>query len=134
MHPRHTHGETAFFGLPGNPVAAAACLRVFVCQYLRTLQLQEPDQPVLASLRLSSNDADGISRNGGTSKSPTLESRREADVFRPAILTRCGKQVCIIVGHSPGKTEPCLHANCWVHIPRRASAVHYGDPVSVDRS
>jgi molybdopterin biosynthesis enzyme len=36
--------QTAFFGLPGNPLAAVACLRVFVVPFLRLLHGQIPEE------------------------------------------------------------------------------------------
>ncbi|KAL2793687.1 MoeA, N-terminal and linker domain-containing protein [Aspergillus keveii] len=103
--PRGQEGETAFFGLPGNPVAAAACLRFFVLPYLRTLQCQSREQPQTARLQVSK------------STKAVLAFKKEADIFRPAILSPCRQTVRIKKDHSPGKTKPFLHANCWAHIP-----------------
>ncbi|KAI1055646.1 hypothetical protein LB505_010005 [Fusarium chuoi] len=43
-------GEIAFFGLPGNPGAAATCFRFLTVPYMRYLLGQEPEKPVLARL------------------------------------------------------------------------------------
>ncbi|RDW64543.1 molybdopterin molybdotransferase MoeA [Aspergillus mulundensis] len=123
MLPRET-GETAFFGLPGNPVAAAACLRFFALRYLQTLQLQRPEQPRVAVLRLSREDTDSCN---GTKRDLTFQ--KEPDIFRPAI-SQSG-QVWIIEDHSPGKTKPFLQADCWVHIPSGVSELRAGSPVSI---
>ncbi|KAL3456628.1 MoeA, N-terminal and linker domain-containing protein [Aspergillus heterothallicus] len=113
--PHRREGETAFFGLPGNPVAAAACLRFFVLSYLRTLQCQPPEQPSPARLQ-----------------NPRLtQFRKEADIFRPAVLSPCGQFVQIIEDHSPGKTKPFLQANCWAHIPSGIDQVCDGATVEV---
>ncbi|KAL4750647.1 hypothetical protein BDW72DRAFT_213269 [Aspergillus terricola var. indicus] len=126
--PRETGetGETAFFGLPGNTVAAAACLRFFALPYLRTLQRQASEEPQAAALRLSSGEAEPC--NGAEGK--VLTFRAGPDIFRPAISTGSG-QVWIIDDHSPGKTRPFLQANCWVHIPSGVSELRKGSRVDI---
>ncbi|KAL4792188.1 MoeA, N-terminal and linker domain-containing protein [Aspergillus venezuelensis] len=123
-------GESAFFGLPGNPVAAAACLRFFTLRYLRILQGQADEEPRRASLRLSRPDEEHLSPCDAT-KSRVLEFKLESDFFRPAILSKCGQEVWIIDDHSPGKTRPFLQGNSWVHIPRGVSEVQQGSQVTV---
>jgi molybdopterin molybdotransferase len=117
--PRGREGEAAFFGLPGNPVAAAACLRFFVLPYLWTLQRQSRERPRSARLQVSK------------STKAVLAFRKEADIFRPAILSSCGQAVQIIEDHSPGKTKPFLYANCWAHIPSGVEQVCDGEVVNV---
>jgi molybdopterin molybdotransferase len=117
--PRGREGETAFFGLPGNPVAAAACLRFFVAPYLRTLQYQSREQPQSARLHVHK------------STKAVLSFRKEADIFRPAILSPCRQMVQIIEDHGPGRTKPFLHANCWAHIPIGVEQVCDGETVDV---
>ncbi|KAL4956112.1 MoeA, N-terminal and linker domain-containing protein [Aspergillus filifer] len=123
-------GESAFFGLPGNPVAAAACLRFFVHRYLRTLQGQTEEEPRRASLRLSRPGEEHLSQCDAT-KRQVLAFRPEPDIFRPAILSKCGQEVWIIDDHSPGKTRPFLQANSWVLIPSGVSEVQQGSRVTV---
>ncbi|KAL4964213.1 molybdopterin molybdotransferase MoeA [Aspergillus stella-maris] len=129
MLPRGT-GESAFFGLPGNPVAAAACLRFFTLRYLRSLQGQTEQEPRRASLRLSPPDEEHLSPCDAT-KSQVLEFKPEPDIFRPAVLSKCGQEVWIIDDHSPGKTRPFLQGNSWVHIPSGVSEVQQGSQVTV---
>ncbi|KAJ0418618.1 MoaB/Mog domain-containing protein [Aspergillus carlsbadensis] len=117
--PRGGQSETAFFGLPGNPVAAAACLRFFVLPYLRTLQCQSRERPQSAPLQVPK------------STKSILRFKKEVDIFRPAILSPCRQTVQIIEDHSPGKTKPFLHANCWAHIPSRVEQVCDGETVDV---
>ncbi|KAL4900416.1 hypothetical protein BDW74DRAFT_188260 [Aspergillus multicolor] len=117
-------GETAFFGLPGNPVAAAACLRFFVLPYIQTLQLQRPEEPQIVTLRTSQRTE---SCNG--TKGDVLTFRKEPDIFRPAISRF--SHVWIIEDHSPGKTKPFLQADCWVHIPSGVSELGAGSLVSI---
>ncbi|RHZ46609.1 molybdopterin molybdotransferase MoeA [Aspergillus thermomutatus] len=121
--------ETAFFGLPGNPVASAACLRFLVRPYLRCLQLQRPDD--LSHAYLLPPD------EGETSaiKEPPIVStfRGDMDVFRPALVRGSSGhvQVKLIQDHSPGKIKPFLHSNCWIHIHRGVSELKAGDIVDV---
>ncbi|KAL4914763.1 MoeA, N-terminal and linker domain-containing protein [Aspergillus aurantiobrunneus] len=119
--------ETAFFGLPGNPVAAAACLRFFVLRYLKALQGQKAEEPQRVRLELSSDDAKPCNGTKGKSRG----FRIEPDIFRPAVLTQCGQQVRIIEDHSPGKTRPFLLANCWAHIPSGVSELEEGSSVGI---
>ncbi|KAL4735290.1 MoeA, N-terminal and linker domain-containing protein [Aspergillus similis] len=119
-------GETAFFGLPGNAVAAAACLRFFALPYLRTLQRQRPEEPQAAALQLSCAEAKPC--NGAASK--VLTFQEGPDIFRTAISTQSG-QVWIIDDHSPGKTRPFLQANCWAHIPSGVSEMRAGSRVDI---
>ncbi|KAL4931464.1 molybdopterin molybdotransferase MoeA [Aspergillus undulatus] len=113
-------GETAFFGLPGNPVAAAACLRFFVFKYIERLQGREREEPQTAILQTSHCP----SQNGAK-----MAFKKEADIFRPAILSQ--EQVTIIADHSPGKTKPFLYANCWVHVPGGVDELGEGSEVKV---
>ncbi|KAL1876773.1 hypothetical protein Plec18167_005182 [Paecilomyces lecythidis] len=43
--------STAFFGLPGNPVASAACLRFFVVPFLRQFLSEQSETPMKAIIR-----------------------------------------------------------------------------------
>lgn len=125
-----TGRETAFFGLPGNPVAAAACLRFFVLQYLEKLQLQNAERPQTVALTLSNPNQNGLSQCNGV-KSSVLSFRKDPDIFRPGILTPDSRQAWIIDDHSPGKTKPFLYANCWVHIPSGVSELGEGSLVDI---
>jgi molybdopterin molybdotransferase len=124
-HPR----ETAFFGLPGNPVASAACLRFLVLAYLKYLQLQRSDDPSHAYL-LPPDDVEA-----STTKEPPVVStfRGDMDVFRPALVRGSSGhvQVKLIQDHSPGKIKPFLHSNCWIHIHQGVSELKAGDIVNI---
>ncbi|KAB8211495.1 MoeA, N-terminal and linker domain-containing protein [Aspergillus parasiticus] len=126
--------EVAFFGLPGNPVASAACLRFIVAPYLNTTQLQPQEKPYKA--RIAAGDNKLGSRHGippGSSK-PVATVPMEKDVFRPGTL--CGSTdqdltVQLISDHSPGKIKPFLEANCWIRMPHGVSGVREGDLVGI---
>ncbi|EAW21030.1 molybdopterin molybdotransferase MoeA [Aspergillus fischeri NRRL 181] len=126
---QHLRSETAFFGLPGNPVASAACLRFLVLPYLKYLQLQRPDDPSHASL-LPLDDAE----TSTTKEHPVVSTfRGDMDVFRPALVRGSSGhvQVKLIQDHSPGKIKPFLHSNCWIHIHRGVSELRAGDIVDI---
>ncbi|KAF4223119.1 hypothetical protein CNMCM6457_000747 [Aspergillus fumigatiaffinis] len=121
--------ETAFFGLPGNPVASAACLRFLVLPYLKYLQLQRPDDPSHAYL-LPPDDVE----TSTTKEHPVVSTfRGDMDVFRPALVRGSSGhvQVKLIQDHSPGKIKPFLHSNCWIHIHRGVSELKAGDIVDI---
>lgn len=125
----HLRRETAFFGLPGNPVASAACLRFLVLPYLKYLQLQRPDDPSSASLLLP-DDAETAT----TKEHPVVSTFcGDMDVFRPALVRGSSGhvQVKLIQDHSPGKIRPFLHSNCWIHIHRGVSELKAGDIVDI---
>ncbi|KAH7265567.1 MoeA, N-terminal and linker domain-containing protein [Fusarium redolens] len=74
-------GEVAFFGLPGNPGAAAACFKFLTIPYMKYLLGQELERPVLArleNLELGSSSRKSImdAPNRGLS----------CDRFRPGVL------------------------------------------------
>ncbi|PKX88657.1 molybdopterin molybdotransferase MoeA [Aspergillus novofumigatus IBT 16806] len=125
----HFGRATAFFGLPGNPVASAACLRFLVLPYLKYLQLQPPDDPSHAYL-LPPDDVES-----STTKEPPVVStfRGDMDVFRPALVRGSSGhvQVKLIQDHSPGKIKPFLHSNCWIHIHQGVCELNAGDIVDI---
>ncbi|KAL1971912.1 hypothetical protein VTN31DRAFT_2000 [Thermomyces dupontii] len=121
---------TPFFGLPGNPVAAAACFRFLVLPYLRTLLFQQPEAPIAATLRL--NDSNGIrTKDGGVQK---VDFPQQADVFRAGQILPSSPpdlEVQLIQDHSPGKIRPFVDADCWIHIHRGVTSLSDGDIVHV---
>lgn len=130
--------ETAFFGMPGNPVASAACLRFLVFPYLRRLENQKPENPVKAIAQHDIPKKDVAPSDYATEADPngSLISRFpiEKDVFRPGVFDchLSGEiDVMLINDHSPGKIKPFLQSNCWVHIPQGVSELHAGDTVDI---
>ncbi|OIW30042.1 MoeA N-terminal region-like protein [Coniochaeta ligniaria NRRL 30616] len=108
--------KVAFFGLPGNPGAAAACLRFIVVPYLRCLTGQGPEAPIVAGLEEASMPAaakDALPcQKAGT---PTWHS---PDIFRHGVLRLTAQGTAVVrlsKEQSPAKLAPFTTANCWVH-------------------
>ncbi|KAK4159957.1 MoeA, N-terminal and linker domain-containing protein [Cladorrhinum sp. PSN259] len=98
----------AFFGLPGNPGAAAACFRFLVVPYLRTLRGQEREKFIPASLVGVAAEAIKISKCAG----------KVMDCFKHGVLSALpGGGLCVEVSpeQSPAKLRPYKDVNCWVH-------------------
>lgn len=117
-----------FFGLPGNPVASAACLRFLVVPYLNFLQSKFPEQPVKAQMSFS----EGM-MNGHQAKS-IAKFPGDRDVFRAGTFgySADGKvEATLIQDHSPGKIRPFLGANCWIHMHRGVTELREGDIVDI---
>lgn len=129
--------ETTFFGMPGNPVASAACLRFLVLPYVQRLQGQPSEPAFKAAIRRDHNE----SQTNGTVKHDTngfgsliSTCPADKDVFRPGVFHRyrTGKlDVTLIDDHSLGKINPFLQSNCWIHIPQGESELHEGDIVDI---
>ncbi|CAG8107366.1 unnamed protein product [Penicillium nalgiovense] len=118
-----------FFGLPGNPVASAACLRFFVMHYIRCLQSQLPEIPLTARMSCRTDASAALSPAHVITSFPS-----DKDVFRPGVYhcTAEGEvEVVLIDDYSPGKVRPFLSANCWVHIRTDVSEVRAGDLVNI---
>ncbi|KAH8426192.1 molybdopterin molybdotransferase MoeA [Aspergillus melleus] len=123
--------EVPFFGLPGNPVASAACLQFLVVPYLKFLQGQ-PLEPVLEARVMESEHREWPTAYNMASE-PLFKVPKDLDVFRPGMIHR-RTQDCLEVTpmeHSPSKIKPFLGADCWLHIPAGIAEVHTGDTVNI---
>lgn len=121
---------TPFFGLPGNPVAAAACFRFLVLPYLRTLLFQQAETPITATLRLDVSDDERI-KNASNKQ---VRFPQQADIFRAGQILPSSspdREVRLIQDHSPGKIRPFVEADCWIHIRREVASLSDGDIVHV---
>ncbi|KNA98441.1 hypothetical protein FOXG_02794 [Fusarium oxysporum f. sp. lycopersici 4287] len=108
-------GEVAFFGLPGNPGAAAACFKFLTVPYISHLLGQEPEKPVLARLENL--------QLGSSSRKSIMDAPNRGlncDRFRPGVLQMTGgegltvHEAAGVLG--PSKMAPFVQANCWIHI------------------
>ncbi|KAF7713007.1 Uncharacterized protein PECH_007243 [Penicillium ucsense] len=128
--PSETGGKqsTPFFGLPGNPVASAACLRFLVMPFIRFLGSEAVDTPLKASLIRTDKE------NTEQASHIVTTLPIDKDVFRPGILTHDSQgraEVTLIADHSPGKVSPFLKGNCWIHFHTSQQEVCRGDVVDV---
>ncbi|KAF4423693.1 molybdopterin biosynthesis moeA [Fusarium acutatum] len=108
-------GEVAFFGLPGNPGAAAACFKFLTIPYMRYLLGQEQEKPVLALL-------ENLELGSSSRKSIMDAPNRglNCDRFRPGVLQMTGREGLTVHEAAgvlgPAKMAPFVQANCWIHI------------------
>jgi molybdopterin molybdotransferase len=132
---RKESSKVPFFGLPGNPVAAAACLRFLVFPFLRFLLFQDLEKPRQAVIRsVKSNEQQVTSKMHDSERNVIGKFPSDRDVFRAGTIihqTRNSLEVQMIQDHSPGKISPFLVADCWIHIPREKTILHNGDVVDV---
>ncbi|KFA66031.1 hypothetical protein S40285_03678 [Stachybotrys chlorohalonatus IBT 40285] len=75
-------GKVAFFGLPGNPGAAAACFRFLVAPYLHNLLNQAVEEPVAAQLECAQ---DGMGESDHVKRTSC-----DRDIFRPGTESMTG--------------------------------------------
>lgn len=117
--------KTAFFGLPGNPGAAAACFRFLVVPYLRTLRGQEREKFIPARL---------VGMAAETKASNSKCSGKVLDCFRHGVLTALpgeGLGVEVSPEQSPAKLRPYKGVNCWVHFECAPGRVGASGPDTV---
>ncbi|KAK8194397.1 hypothetical protein M8818_007587 [Zalaria obscura] len=122
-HAKCAASKVAFFGLPGNPIAAAACLRMIVTPYIRQLEGHQIE-PWISARVVMQDDLD-------PNKTPNLPSPPPShlDVFRHASLQLQGSELWVSISkeQSPSKIRPFTGSNCWVHIPRGHGSAKHGD-------
>jgi molybdopterin molybdotransferase len=105
-----TTNGTPLFGLPGNPIATAACFRFLVVPFLRDLLGYKQEQGKAAQLQ-GSND----------SQSRSVSSPAHLDCFRHGIMNvdvDGNKIVDLSSDQSPAIISQFAASNCWVHITR----------------
>ncbi|OKL61557.1 hypothetical protein UA08_03904 [Talaromyces atroroseus] len=131
---RQQPSPTPFFGLPGNPIAAAACLHFLVRPYLRTLLLQDPEEPLLAVVETDPNEDQYQSINEYNNHKVIASFKPDKDIFYPGTrlqISHRSVSVQIVRDYSSAKIRPFLRADCWVHIPRGKESLYAGDQVHV---
>lgn len=120
--------RTAFFGLPGNPIATAACFRMLVTPYLQQFSGRTPDKALFATVvpRMGPN----IDNSCGQEKR-IVAARLPAhvDIFRHGLFRIQDAKALIELSddQGPARVRPFSQANCWVHIPRGHGDVFYNE-------
>jgi molybdopterin molybdotransferase len=97
------------FGLPGNPIATAACFRFLVVPFLRCILGRANEQPEMAELLLQSQ-----------SPGPSTHSPSHLDCFRHGTVKTDEferKTVSLSDNQSPAIISHFAGSNCWVHLP-----------------
>jgi molybdopterin molybdotransferase len=109
--------NTPFFGLPGNPIATAACFRFLVVPFLRYVLGQPCESYQAAQLFVPA------STPGHNFPSPP-----HLDCFRHGVVSsddRGHKTVVLSTNQSPAVISHFAASNCWVHVPSgRTTDVH----------
>lgn len=104
-----------FFGLPGNPVSAAAGLRFFVLPVLRKLLGLPAEKPTQARLANDFRKKQGL----------TMFAKARAS------MSATGVEVAILPGQESFRIAPLIAANCWAQLPEDAAEVKAGDVVPI---
>lgn len=102
-----------FFGLPGNPLATAACFRFLVLPYLRLLEHQPEEVPVAAQVNLAHDAA--------------VKKPSHLRVFRHGRMDGCAGRVLLHDDQSSSKMRPLLSANCWAVAQEGCDLLSHGD-------
>ena len=122
--------EAAFFGLPGNPIAAAACLRFLLIPYLRCLIGVSHSGGMLAAVTGPTTPKDRSCQDADT---VLLAATQHHDIFRHAHY-RCREGQMIVeisTERSPAKMSPFSKSNCWVRLPAGSKSVRSNDLIEV---
>lgn len=104
----------AFFALPGNPGAVAACFRFLIIPYLRRLQGREAERPIIAKAAREKPET-GVDKESQHIIVPS----RDVDRFFTGSLqpTAWGTNAVELSGQvNSAKLQPFISANCWVHV------------------
>lgn len=119
----HLPWEKAIFGLPGNPMAVAACLQFFVVPFLKRLTYQPPLAPVHACLQ----KGEQTMRNG-LDRTPKSQNCA-VDQFRHGVLymEKDGPRVTLTEDQASYKVTPVMQSNCWMWIPSSHNDAVYHD-------
>lgn len=126
----HKAGETAYFALPGNPIASAACFRFIVSPYLRILSGMHEEGGIMAKAASPSDGGRWAGPSNETrEKSLLIAGSEHVDIFRHGTLrsNHDGVSVQISKDKNTAKASPFATANCWAHVPRGHAGYHEGD-------
>jgi molybdopterin molybdotransferase len=107
---------TIYFGLPGNPIAAAAGMRFFVSPFIRTLLGLPEDKPTKARLL---ND---INKNLGFRTFAKAHAK----------INELG-QVCVdmLLDQGSYQSRSFAQSNCWIILPENKSFIKTGELIDI---
>ena len=107
---------TLYFGLPGNPIAAASGMRFFAAPFIRNMQDLSPERPIKAKLL---ND---------------LDSKRGFRTFAKALASIDEQgQLCVdmLLDQGSYQSRSFAQSNCWLIIPEDRAAIHAGELINI---
>lgn len=125
--PNQVDEKVTYFGLPGNPIAAAACFRFLFMPYYHGLLGNSQVPCTTATLRRSPQEPDARMRG------LVFSNRKQIDHFRHGRAEMVeGELVAqFSAQQSPAKISPFAAANCWIHVPQATGEVLAGDRLHV---
>ncbi|KAF2755151.1 molybdopterin biosynthesis protein [Pseudovirgaria hyperparasitica] len=131
LSPQPSNGDQfiAFFGLPGGPVAAAACMKFFVAAYIKQWRC-EPGHESLGCHLLNISPQSGTSAK--SQRLSTSHSRpQESDVFKHGTIAINGSTAWAVPSpeQNDSKIKSFLKSSCWMHLPAGPSTKSNGDVV-----
>ena len=102
------------FGLPGNPISTAACLRFFVFPYIQNILGLNPEKSVKAIL-----------------KNNFIKKKKFTRFVKSKLITtKDGKlEVVILKGQESFRIKPFIKSNIWTLLPAGKSKFKKGDTV-----
>jgi len=132
--PQQRRTEPVFFGLPGAPIASAACFRFLVTPYIKHLSGMAEESAILAKVAITPETA-YARQNAGQSigEDMVVEGSAQIDIFRHGVLRsyESGVTVEISRDRSIAKTSPFASSNCWVHVPCGHVGMGEGDRATI---
>ena len=111
MFAKFKNRNQSFFGLPGNPISAAACFRFFVYPYLRFILNMKAEKPFKARLK----------NNYLKKKKFTQFLKSKVDINNKGIL-----EVEVLKGQESFRIKPFTKANAWALFESGKSAFKKG--------
>ncbi|KAI7531259.1 hypothetical protein KC317_g19838 [Hortaea werneckii] len=121
-------GLPVIFGLPGAPIASAACMRFLVTPYVKQFSGMPEEEAMLARIAITPGEAFARQSLGQSMPQDlVIEGSAQFDIFRHGIVRSHDSGVIVEVGRDRNisKASPFASANCWVHVPR--GHVGHGD-------
>lgn len=136
---RHQTGrcQTVFFGVPGNPLAAAVACRFFIIPYILGTIKADPGrmkQELRLSQRVEYHDGKLVSLQRKKHEKacdhvkPVRSKPINSTVFWLARLqSETFGSVVLVDDQASYKLRGLLEADCWVTVPTGLTAAHHGD-------
>jgi len=120
--------QVAFFGAPGNPLAAAVALQFFVFPYISNLTAASIELPLRRGHESGYcfQDESEYCAQDCTTKTPVRRKPKDMTVFWLA-AQQSENAVEIIDDQASYKLSGLLKADCWVVLPAGQNEVHTGD-------